>query len=214
MRRGLFFLIWVSFILYAWLFAPTGNAGYLNQLLTMDNPDPLLLCVFSMLGIFPMAFSMMLLSHDRQRIPAWPFAIGSFALGAFALLPYFFLTKNEAVRSVRTPRWLLSVFQSLSLRLLLLIGTMVLVVYGFGWGSIEQYVPAFQASSFVHVMTIDLFVLSGLSVYAIYCYEQQRRYLAWLGVIPLIGFLLYLVIEREEKNEVEKADTKGSGGNS
>ncbi|WP_226580985.1 hypothetical protein [Halobacillus litoralis] len=194
-RRIIFLIAWTLFILYAVFIAPDGNQGYLDQLINMDDPDPLLLMVFSFLGIYPMVFASFLLGEDDSRVPVWPFVIGSFMLGAFSLMPYFFLSEAESSRTVRTPDWLIKVLRSRVFLVVLMAGTVVLFFYGVTQGSFATYGEAFQSSQFVHVMTIDFFVLTGLSVFVIGW--RERKYgrsekKQWMGCVPIIGTLIYL----------------------
>ncbi|MBN8235182.1 hypothetical protein JF544_07955 [Halobacillus kuroshimensis] len=196
MRRSLLFIGWILFILYAVFLAPDGNQGYLAQLIEMDDPDPMLLMVFSFLGMYPMAFAAFLLGEDDARVPAWPFVIGSFMLGAFALMPYFFLAKNGLVRRTRTPGWIVKMLRSRAFLFVVSLGTAALFVYGITEGSAGDYEIAFQVSQFVHVMTVDFFVLTALSVYAIYWRERKygrENQRHWMGCVPIIGMAAYLM---------------------
>lgn len=199
-RRTFFLMVWAGFIFYAFSIAPDGNQGYVEQLLTMKQPDPLLMVVFCLLGIYPMTFAIVLLSEDDRRIPAWPFVVGSFMLGAFALLPYFFLSKRRVERQVRTPSVLLNFLNSTILKTLLFSGTMALMGYGMTKGSASFYREAFQQSQFVHVMTMDFFVLTFLAVFVIFSKERKhgrKNQWHWLGMIPVVGFLAYTLVEKE-----------------
>ncbi|ASF41020.1 hypothetical protein CEH05_18385 [Halobacillus halophilus] len=203
-RQIVFFLVWAGFILYAWMAAPNGNDGYLNQLIRMNDPDPLLLAVFSLLGLFPVTFMILLLTHDNSRIPAWPFAAGSFILGAFALLPFFFLSTAEKKRSDRTPRILKRVLNAVYFHVLLMVGTTMLIIYGLLQGDFTVYAQAFKNSQFVHVMTIDLFVLTGLSIYTLHWDQQktgvQNKSFLW-GVLPVIGVMVYLLQNKDQRRQ-------------
>ncbi|MCA0971108.1 hypothetical protein LCM20_10940 [Halobacillus litoralis] len=197
-----FFFIWIAFICYAVWVAPDGNEGYLQQLVTMDDPDPLLLMVFSLLGVYPMAFALILLGEDDSALPVWPFVIGSFGLGAFALMPYFFLSRGDRKRNVRTPKSVQNLIQSTLFKALLFAGAIALFVYGFSQGDASLYARAFQSSQFVHVMTVDFFVLTALSVFVIFWKEGKRERVNqrhWMGIIPVIGLLAYLLLRKEEE---------------
>nr|WP_246363926.1 hypothetical protein [Halobacillus locisalis] len=178
--------------------APNGNQGYLNQLITMNDPDPLLLTVFSLLGVFPTAFAILLLNEDDSRVPAWPFVLGSFMLGAFALMPYFFISRAESTRTLRTPIWIGKSLDSILFKALLFTGTVALIVSGLTQGSASLYGQAFRQSQFVHVMTIDFLVLTGISMFVIYWRERKHgrfNQMYWLGCVPVVGFLAYLLIK-------------------
>lgn len=195
-RQFLFLISWLLFLLYAMFLAPDGNQGYLNQLITMDEPDAFLLMVFSFLGIYPVAFAALVLGEDDSRVPLWPFVTGAFMLGAFALMPYFFLSKARKTRKVRTPGWMRKGLHSRFLLFLLMAGTISLFCYGMVQGSFSSYIQAYQASQFVHIMTIDFFVLTALSVFVIYWRERRHgrsNGLHWLGCVPIVGILAYLL---------------------
>ncbi|RDY71761.1 hypothetical protein DXT76_06450 [Halobacillus trueperi] len=199
MRKSIFFISWIAFIAYAVYFAPNGNQGYLHQLMTMDDPDPFLLMVFSFLGIYPLVFSALLLGEDDSRLPLWPFVTGMFMFGAFALMPYFFLSEGKTSRQRRTPKWLLKGIQSVLFYIFLIIGTVALFLYGVIQGNFHLYLKAFQTSQFVHVMTIDFFILTFLSSFVIYWRERkngQVNQLQWLGFMPIVGAILYLIKKR------------------
>ncbi|MGP4068541.1 hypothetical protein [Halobacillus sp. B29] len=203
-RQMVFFLVWAGFILYAWMVAPNGNDGYLNQLIRMNDPDPLLLTVFSLLGLFPITFMILLLTHDNSRIPAWPFAAGSFILGAFALLPFFFLSTAEKNRSDRIPSTLKRVLNAVYFHVLLMVSTTMLIIFGLLQGDFTFYAQAFKTSQFVHVMTIDLFVLTGLSIYTLHWDQQktgvQNKSFLW-GALPVIGVMVYLVQNKDQRRQ-------------
>ncbi|WP_394218287.1 hypothetical protein [Halobacillus trueperi] len=195
-RQVLFLTGWIAFILYAFFLAPGGDLGYLDQLLTMDEPDPFLMMVFSFLGIYPLVFVALLTGEDRSRLPLWPFLLGMFMLGAFALMPYFFLSKAREVKGGRMPDWLVRVFHTRFVSFVLMAGTAVLLWYGVVYGDGPAYWRAFQTSNFVHVMTIDFIVLTVLSIFVIYWKERRigranQRH--WIGAIPIFGALFYLL---------------------
>ncbi|MFC4775527.1 hypothetical protein ACFO9Q_01865 [Paenibacillus sp. GCM10023252] len=198
--RMLLFVMWLLFISYAWLLAPGASGSQdpiLQDLLRMKAEEPAVLVMFSLLGVFPMVYACLLLRDDRLRIPAWPFVLLSFALGAFALLPYYFLLSGLASRSEgnRTPIFLLRITDSRLFVSLLFLITSALMIYAITGGDGEAYAAAFRHSSFVHVMTIDFVLLTLLSVYAIYTNNRlSKRGGALLGLIPILGPLIYLWI--------------------
>lgn len=162
--------------------------------------DPLVLAVFNSLGIFPLVFLTILLRNDRYRWPAWPFALVSMGAGAFALLPYFSFGDKGNERSIRTPRWLLSFFRSnfwLYILLATFLANGLLLLQGF---SLAAYGELFRTSSLVSVMTVDWFVLWGLSVYAMYRFypDAQKKRLAF---VPIIGPVLVLLLNGKYLND-------------
>ncbi|ARI75987.1 hypothetical protein [Halobacillus mangrovi] len=201
-RRIILAFVWAVFVLYTWTRAPLGGEGYLQQLIEMDNPDRLLLAVFSLLGIYPVAFAILILKHDESLLPAWPFVLGSFMLGAFSLIPYFFLSSTQKERSNRTPKWLLRFFQSTILHLVLLLGSFSLIVHGIVNGNYSTYTEAFTTSQFVHVMTIDFIVLTALSLFVIgwdQWKNSNKRSWSWMGIVPVIGLIVYILLTRRKE---------------
>jgi hypothetical protein len=193
----IFLILWLVLICYAVFLAPSGESTdpVFSRVLAgdWDGIDPLVLAVFNSLGLFPLVFLTILLLHDRQKWPAWPFALLSFGIGAFSLLPYFaFGDRPSAKRTkVRTPRRLMRFLSSrfwLIVLMAIWLGILLPLLQGF---SLEGYQDAFSASRLVSIMTVDWFVLWGLSVYATHRYfpEAKRKGLAW---IPILGPVLVM----------------------
>ncbi|WP_203333749.1 hypothetical protein [Planococcus beigongshangi] len=194
-----FLLIWILLILYARYLAPgTGaNNPIFPELFngSIGAIDPLVLAVFNSLGIFPLVFLTLLLLNDKQRWPAWPFALLSFGIGAFSLLPYFAFGIKKSDRKLRTPRWLFRFLRSRFWLIVLIImwaGNLLTLLQGF---SFADYADSFFASSLVSVMTVDWLVLYGLSIYTVHRFypDARAKGLAW---IPIIGPVLVLLRNR------------------
>lgn len=195
----IFFAIWLALIGYAIFLAPGGDSDpILSQIISgqLGDIDPLVLAVFNSLGLFPAVFFTLLLLNDRQRWPAWPAAIASFAIGAFALLPYFAFGAKPPQKKLRTPKWLVRFLSSriwLGALIVLWAGNLLTLLQGF---SPAAYREAFFASSLVSVMSVDWFVLWGLSVYTVFRFygDAPNKALAW---IPILGPVLVLFSNRE-----------------
>ncbi len=198
--RFLLFLIWLAFIGYAVMYAP-GQSGFddsiMMELFKLQSDEPLLIAVFSLLGVFPVAYCLILLRADRYSTPALPFALGSFVLGGFALLPYYFTVSLSPRRTNRTSaNWYYFLTNRFTIFLVLLIA-IGLIVYGLTLGNWSVYFEAFQQSHFVHVMTIDLVVMSFLSVIAIRkdrVIPYPNRLIPLIGLIPVVGLLIYTLV--------------------
>lgn len=195
----IFFAIWLALIGYAVFLAPGGDSDpILTQIFSGQLGDiaPLVLAVFNSLGLFPAVFLTLLLLNDRQRWPAWPAAIASFVIGAFALLPYFAFGAKPPQKKLRTPKWLVRFLSSriwLGALIVLWAGNLLTLLQGF---SLAAYREAFFASSLVSVMSVDWFVLWGLSVYTVYRFypDAHNKALAW---IPILGPVLVLFGNRQ-----------------
>ena len=196
----IFFLVWLLLIGYAVFLAPGGDTDpVLSNIFSgnLGDIDPLVLAVFNSLGLFPMVFLTLLLLNDRQKWPAWPFALLSFGIGAFSLLPYFAFGDRKPERKLRTPKWLVRFLGSRFWLILLMLSWAVnslTLLQGF---SLAAYRDAFFASGLVSVMTVDWFVLWGLSVYAVHRFYSEAAYkaLAW---IPIIGPVLVLFVNKKQ----------------
>ncbi len=201
-----FFAIWFALISYALFVAPGGDVDpVMTQIFSgqLADIDPLVLAVFSSLGIFPAVFLTLLLLNDRQRWPAWPFALASFGIGAFALLPYFAFGAEPPLKELRTPKWLVRFLSSriwLGALMALWLGNLLTLLQGF---SLAAYWEAFFASSLVSVMTVDWFVLWGLSVYTVNRFypDATNKTLAW---IPILGPVLVLFTNQTLLHSAEK----------
>ncbi|MBN8194371.1 hypothetical protein JI667_19755 [Bacillus sp. NTK074B] len=82
------FWIWLTFVLYAMFVAP--GKGFASDPIIQDllrgnvnEVEPLVLTVFTFLGLFPMLFAALLLPFDQDKVPAWPFILGSLRTGGF-----------------------------------------------------------------------------------------------------------------------------------
>jgi hypothetical protein len=200
--------IFILLIVYAVFLAPgSSNASdpIMMNLLSgrFQEVDPLVTAVFSMLGIYPVIFLMLLFPKDKHRLPAWPFALLSFGLGAFSILPYMAVRGKKTRSKTRVPlpveKFLL---HPIFISVLLLV---TLIVYGTAfYGSLQAYTEAFTASHLVSVMTIDFFIVIWL------CYDLLKkdwgcRY-ALLAFLPALGPLLLLLF-RSRWKAAEQTET-------
>lgn len=206
--RVMLLVVWLAFIVYALFFAPGAGSGedpWLKPLLTLNAQEPSLLAMFTLLGLYPLAFACMLLRHDDRVVPAWPFVILSFALGAFALLPYYMLTSHTHAGShgLRLSESIRKTAESPVTHAVLFVLTLLVMGYGLLFGDLGAYMEAFRTSHFVNVMTIDFAMLTLLSVYAIYTGSRRRwrpQATALLGFVPVLGLILYIWMTRMDQS--------------
>lgn len=97
MNRFVFWGLWLGFVLYAFILAPPDRPDTADLILRLstgawDGINPAVVALFNAMGLWPMVYAAVALgeSHGQPR-RAWPFVVGSFAVGAFALLPYLAL---------------------------------------------------------------------------------------------------------------------------
>ncbi|PYZ95458.1 hypothetical protein CR205_19795 [Alteribacter lacisalsi] len=197
----LFLAVWVLLILYTVFLAPGepfGSDPVAQSLIRgqFEEVDPLITAVFSMLGLYPLIFIILLVSKDRHKVPAWPFAVLSFGLGAFTILPWLAFRGRVGKPFPRGPEWLHRLLLSpFFLLILLFIGAGI-------WatavsGSLAAYSEGYFSSHLVSTMTVDFIVVLWITWY-LARYEWQLRH-AWLAFIPAVGILMLLLFRKRLK---------------
>ncbi|MEA5553216.1 DUF2834 domain-containing protein [Anabaena cylindrica UHCC 0172] len=211
LRKISFGLLWLGFISYAFFFAPPDNFPESLELIknlsigNWQDINPIIIALFNIMGIWPLIYSSLLFIDGRgQKIRAWPFATASFAVGAFALLPYLAL-REQNQNFVGKKNLFLKIFDSRITGILLTLGAGILFIYGLqgNWG---DFIQQWQISRFIHVMSLDFCMLS-LLFSALLGDDMTRRgwkdnQLFWLfAFIPLFGALIYLCVRPPLKEE-------------
>ncbi|MGP1386237.1 MAG: DUF2834 domain-containing protein [Thainema sp.] len=204
-RKFGFGLLWIGFVSYAVLLAPPNQPDTFDLILRLSTGDwqginPLIIALFNLMGIWPMIYACLLLADGRnQKLWAWPFLIGSFGLGAFTLLPYLALRQPNPMFT-GSKNWLIRILDARITGVLLAVGAIALLIYGFSQGNWSDYIYEWQTRRFVHVMSLD-FVLLCLIFPALLGDDMARRgwqnqpVIFWLvALLPLIGPLVYLII--------------------
>jgi hypothetical protein len=213
-------IIWIIFSIYAFVFAPpSGDETNLliQKMLSGDisNVNWVTFALFNLMGVWPLLhFSVLASDGNKQPVPWWIFAIGSFFLGAFILLPYFALRRpkpefegeyNGIVK--------LSDGKGLGIALFAISGWLAAsaILYG-DWSA---YAQDFLTTGFIHVMSIDFMVLWAMFVF-IAQDDMSRRGISkedrinkWtpLVSIPIFGAAIYLItrpkLKFQQKNREE-----------
>ncbi|HIK27492.1 MAG: DUF2834 domain-containing protein [Oscillatoriaceae bacterium SKW80] len=202
LRKIGFGLLWLGFLAYAFLLAPPvqPETWTLIKNLSIGNwqgINPALAALFSIMGIWPMIYSCLLYIDGRgQKIPAWPFAVASFAVGAFALLPYLALREPNPKFS-GTKNIFLKQLDSRFTGIILTLITAALVAYGLVFGDWNDFIQQWLSNRFIHVMSLDFCMLSVIFP-ALLGDDMARRGIKnaavfWIvTLIPLFGPLAYL----------------------
>ncbi|MEL6248431.1 MAG: DUF2834 domain-containing protein [Cyanobacteria bacterium J06627_15] len=197
-------LLWLGFALYAFGGAPPAQSDTLaliQQLSTgqWQGLNPLVVALFNLMGVWPVIYACWALIDGRQQsFPAWPFVAASFAIGAFALLPYLVL-RQPASTFTGPKTGLLNFVDSRWVGLGCAIATFSLLIYGLGNGSWSDFIQQWQTSRFIHVMSLDFCLLCGL-VPSLLGDDMARRQLQspivfWgVTLLPLVGPALYLAL--------------------
>ena len=204
MQKIALWLLWAGFIAYAFLFAPPNQPDTLTLIQNLstgqwDGINPAVIALFNILGVLPLLYlSVLLLDGREQKIPAWPFAAGSFGVGAFALIPYLALRQPNPTFTGQK-NWLLKILDSRITGGLIALGAIGLLVYGITAGDWSDFAQQWQTSRFVHVMSLD-FCLVCLLFPVLLPDDMARRGLRdqriyWaVTLIPLLGALAYITL--------------------
>ncbi|MBE9036632.1 DUF2834 domain-containing protein [aff. Roholtiella sp. LEGE 12411] len=203
-RKIAFGALWLGFATYAFLLAPPTQPGTFELIRNLcigqwQGLNPLVIALFYLMGIWPIIYSILVFIDGRgQKIPAWPFATASFAVGIFALLPY--LTLREPNKQfVGKKNAFIKLLDSRVLGIILTVATVILVIFGLQGGDWGNFVQQWQTSRFIHVMSID-FCLLCLLFPVLLRDDMARRgwknpQLFWLiALLPLFGPLIYLCV--------------------
>jgi len=200
--KSVFWLVWLGFVTYAFVFAPPDRPETFELIKNLSTGqwqgiNPIIVSLFNIMGVWPIIYSCLAFIDGRgQKIPAWPFATASFAVGAFALLPYLALRQPQPFTGKKNI--FLKILDSRLTGFALAIGTIILVSYGLrgDWG---DFVQQWQTSRFIHVMSLD-FCLLSLLFPALLGDDMTRRgwknpQIFWLtALVPLFGPLIYLCV--------------------
>lgn len=130
---------------------------FFNRSVTLDflalfqlQGDVLLVMTFNMLGVFPLYYLLVVSTYEKQKWYVYLLFGLSFMFGAFATIPGLLLLKgNQKPLSKTQERF----FIVLPLVLLMM------SIVGILFGNISDYFQLFLNDQFVHIMTIDFFIL-------------------------------------------------------
>lgn len=203
--------LWLGFVGYAFCLAPPDSADSMQLIIDLSTGkwagiNPLIVALFNLMGILPMAYAcLMLIDGKNQQLPAGLFSAASFAVGAFAILPYLALRVPNLTddRDRQHPqierRGIIKLVDSRWLGVALTIGSIGLLVYGITQGNWQDFVHQWQTSRFIHVMGLDFCLLILLLPVLIPEDIERRNFtnpqsIKLLSLIPLFGGLIYLCI--------------------
>lgn len=209
MNRLIFWGLWLGFILYAFILAPPDRPDTADLILKLstgawEGINPTVIALFNAMGLWPMAYAAVaLIDGHGQKQRAWPFVVVSFAVGAFALLPYLALRQSNPSfgPNVSGPkRALLRLLESRWLGAALAAGAIALASFAFLKGDWLDFWQQWQTSRFIHVMSLDFCAL-WLLFPVLLRDDMARRGLIGGGwamplvlALPLVGACLYLVL--------------------
>ncbi|MBE9208021.1 DUF2834 domain-containing protein [Nostoc sp. LEGE 06077] len=204
LRKFLLFCLWIGLIIYAFFLAPPDQPDTFELIKKLSigqwqGINPLIISLFNLMGVWPLVYSALAFTDGRsQKIPAWPFATGSFGVGAFALLPYLFLREPNQ-EFVCKKNIFLKLLDSRVTGIILTIIASILVAYGVQGGNWQDFIQQWQTNRFIHVMSLD-FCLLCLLFPVLLGDDMARRgwknnQIFWLiSLVPLFGPLIYLCV--------------------
>jgi hypothetical protein len=228
MNKLIFGLLWLGFVGYAFLLAPPDRANTLQLIIDLSTGkwqgiNPAIVSLFNLMGILPAIYAcLMLIDGKTQKLPAGLFCAASFAVGAFAILPYLALrVPNSSLerdscskrlcltagyrQRQRQPasgiarRGIIKLVDSRWLGIALTIATIILLTYGIGQGDRIDFIQQWQTNRFIHVMSLDFCLLSLLLPVLIADDIERRNFsnpqlVKIISLIPLFGALYYLCV--------------------
>jgi hypothetical protein len=201
-----FGLLWIGFVGYTFLLAPPDRSDNLQLIIDLSTGkwagiNPLIIALFNLMGILPMVYAaLMLIDGKTQQLRAGLFSAASFAVGAFAILPYLALREpNSKPIPVGDRSGIIKLVDSRWLGVVLSIGTVILLIYGISQGDWIDFIQQWQTSRFIHVMSLDFCLLSLLLPVLINDDIPRRSFtnpqaIKLLSLIPLFGGLIYLCL--------------------
>jgi hypothetical protein len=214
-NKIVFGLLWLGFIGYAFFLAPPDRSDNLQLIIDLSTGkwagiNPVVIALFNLMGILPMAYAaLILIDGKNQQIPARLFCAASFAVGAFAILPYLALREPNSM-PITDRNKLIKLVDSRWLGILLSIGAVILLGYGIGQGDWTDFIQQWQTSRFINVMSLDFCLLSLLLPVLIQDDILRRSFsnpqaIRLLSLIPLFGGLIYLSIRPNLTDSISKS---------
>jgi hypothetical protein len=196
--------LWLGFITYAFVIAPPDSPDtwtVIQNLSTgkLEGINPLVIALFNIMGVLPLLYSCLIYIDGRvQKVPAWAFSVGSFAVGAFALIPYLALREPNGTFVGQKDGWL-KIMDSRWTGGLLAIATLTLLFYGLTNGDWNDFLQQWQTSRFIHVMSLDFCLLCLLFPVLLEDDMTRRglkdRRIFWaVALVPLLGAIAYVTI--------------------
>ena len=220
LRKALFSLLWLGFTLYAFTLAPPAQPDTLDTIIQLssgqwDGLNPAVVALFNLMGVWPMIYACLALPDGcGQKISAWPFVTVSFAVGAFALLPYLVVRESNPEFTAHKTK-LLRLLDSVWLGRFLLLGSAVLLGYGLLQGNWSDFAQQWQTSQFINVMSLDFCLLCAI-VSPLVKDDMAKRdmrnpTLFWTAaLLPVLGVAFYLSVRSPLRSSEEKQLTAES----
>ncbi|NDJ18602.1 DUF2834 domain-containing protein [Myxacorys almedinensis A] len=197
-------LVWIGFVGYAFFLAPPNQPDTFELIKNLstgkiEGINPLIVALFNIMGVLPLMYSCLTFLDGRgQKIPAWLFTSASFAVGAFALLPYLiFRNPNPLFQGQKT--WFLKILDSRITGVFVAVAAIALLGYGITQGNWSNFVEQWQTSRFINVMSLDFCAL--ILLFPVLLTDDMARRgiknqkVFWaVAFVPLLGAVTYLAL--------------------
>ncbi|HEY9695672.1 MAG TPA: hypothetical protein V6D10_00135 [Trichocoleus sp.] len=202
LRKITLWLLWISFIIYVFWFAPPVQADTFQPLQTLlagkiPYVNPVILSLFSMIGIWLLIYSCLIFADGRmQQVRAWIFMLASVGTGVVGLIPYLALRDSNQSFTGRKDAWI-KLMDARSTGIILTVSTIVLFGFALLFGDWSAYFHEFQTNKFIHAMSLA-FCLFAVLFPTLLGDDMARRgmqdsRLFWtVALLPLVGSLAYL----------------------
>ncbi|KAK1439753.1 hypothetical protein QVD17_05573 [Tagetes erecta] len=171
------------------------------------QPNRVIVSLWNIMGLWPIVYSMLLIPSGRSskgNVPVFPFAVLSFFLGAYALIPYFVLWRPPppVTEESELKKWPLNFLESkLTAGVIFAVGLGLIVNAGLATGdNWKEYFQYFGGSRLIHVTSIDFTLLSTFAPFWVYNDMTVRKWtdkgfwLLPLSVVPFLGPALYVLL--------------------
>eukprot|EP00887_Chlorella_sp_A99_P005755 scaffold1.g5755.t1 len=220
-------LLWAALAVYAFLLAPNQtplrDQYFLEKLVGLGANDGVAINavftqLFFIMGVWPLVYTGLLIPAGRSRtgVPAWPFVIASYGVGAFGLLPFFALWQPPSPppqlpakkKDLEGPGNLMQKgFETPIPAVLALLGAVSCIVQATAAGPAAwaEYGRLLEESRFVHVTTLDFLTLTSLAPFwmandaELRKWEGRDKLLPVLSLIPVLGPAMYLCLRPRAK---------------
>lgn len=212
----LIFVLWGGLMYYVFNLAPNQTPStdmYLVKKLCFLIGDDgfqlnrVIVSLWNIMGLWPLVYCMLLIPSGRSskgNVPAFPFLILSFFLGAYALIPYFVLWRPPppAIEEPELKRWPINFLDSkLTAGVIFAVGLGLIVNAGLATGdNWREYLQYFGGSRLIHATSLDFALLSTFAPFWVYNDMTVRKWtdkgfwLVPLSVVPFLGPALYLLL--------------------
>ena len=203
-QKSLLWLIKASFITYLLFLAPPfhweSTKSLIIRLLTLqwNAINPVIFSLFCLVGVWLLIYSSLLFFDGRmQSVPFYPFALAALGSGVVGLIPYLAIREPNTEFTGSKDAWL-SILDSRSTGLVLMLFTLGLLVYALLAGDWEEFWRLFSGDRFINGMSLAFGLFYLLFPTVLGDDLARRGYLRnsllyWLiALVPLFGPLAYL----------------------